>query len=123
MPGFSVRRSSSANIRLKLKGKGGQDKDFPCEGIAGICAQENTPIICNRPHHDAKFNPSIDWAPGSGVKTTACCPITTQNGKVVGVIQASNKVIGGFTEEDLHFLELLGRQAAVTFDLSIKNEQ
>lgn len=115
--------SSSANLRLKLKGKGGQDKEFPCEGIAGVCAQDNTPIICNRPHHDARFNPDIDWAPGSGVKTVACCPMTTVHSKVVGVIQVSNKVIGGYSEEDLHFLDLLGKQAAVTFDLSVKNEQ
>lgn len=73
--------------------------------------QDNTPIICNRPHHDARFNPDIDWAPGSGVKTVACCPMTTVHSKVVGVIQVSNKVIGGYSEEDLHFLDLLGKQA------------
>jgi len=28
-----------------------------------------------------------------------------------------NKVQGGFTDEDLHFLDMLARQAAVTFDL------
>ena len=99
-----------------------QDKLFPCEGLAGICAVENTPILCNRPHHDARFNPEIDWAPGSGVKTCAQVPMTTLAGKVVGVVQACNKVQGGFTQEDIQALDMLARQAAVTFDLCIQSE-
>ena len=56
---------------LRLKGRGSQDKVFPCEGFAGICAAENMPVFSNRPHHDARFNADIDWAPGAGV-TLVC---------------------------------------------------
>jgi GAF domain-containing protein len=114
--------SQSTQFQLRLKGRGTQDKVFPCEGLAGICALENLAIINNRPHHDARFNSEIDWAPGSGVKTVACAPMTNLAGKVVGVIQVSNKEQGGYTEDDAHFLDLLARQAAVTFDLCIKND-
>jgi len=95
---------------LRLKGRGTQDKVFPCEGLAGICAAENMPVFSNRPHHDARFNPDIDWAPGAGVKSVACAPMTNICGKVVGVVQVCNKVHGGFTDEDLHFLDMLARQ-------------
>ena len=105
---------SSANVRMRLKGKGAQDKVLPCDGLAGICAQENCTLLSNRPHHDARFNPDIDWAPGAGVKTVACAPMTTLAGKVVGGLQCTNKALGGFTDEDLFLLEFLARQAAVT---------
>ena len=79
--------------------------------------------------------------------------MTNLAGKVVGVIQVSNKVQGSYTEEDAHFLsvssiqtndaflwffeyrarakrafpdaicnQLLATQAAVTFDLCVKND-
>ena len=79
--------------------------------------------------------------------------MTNLAGKVVGVIQVSNKVQGTYTEEDAHFLsvssiqtndaclrcyecrarakrvfsnascnQLLATQAAVTFDLCVKND-
>ncbi len=115
-------QTGSGAVMLRLKGKGTQDKVFPCEGLAGVCALENSPIACNRPHHDARFNPDIDWAPGSGVKTCACVPMTTLAGKVVGVVQACNKIQGGFSEMDLQALDMLARQAAITFDLCIQSE-
>jgi GAF domain-containing protein len=48
--------------------------------------------------------------------------MTNTNGKVVGVIQVSNKAHGGFTDDDIHFLDMLARQAAITFDLCVKND-
>jgi len=114
--------NQNTTFRLRLKGRGTQDKVFPSEGLAGICAVENMPVVSNRPHHDARFNPDIDWAPGSGVKSVACAPMTNTNGKVVGVIQVSNKAHGGFTDDDIHFLDMLARQAAITFDLCVKND-
>lgn len=113
----------SASFSLRLKGRGTQDKVLPNQGLAGVCAAENLPVISNRPHHDARFDPDIDWAPGSGAKTVACAPMTSLSGKVVGVIQVCNKVHAGYVDEDMHFLDMLARQAAVTFDMCIKNDQ
>jgi hypothetical protein len=115
--------SGSTSFGLRLKGRGSQDRVFPSQGLAGVCASENLPVISNRPHHDARFDPEIDWAPGSGAKTVACAPMTSLCGKVVGVIEVCNKVQGGYTAEDIHFLDMLARQAAVTFDLCVKNDQ
>ena len=114
---------SSTSFGLRLKGRGTQDKVFPSQGLAGVCAAENMPVISNRPHHDVRFNPDIDWAPGSGAKTVACAPMTNLSGKVVGVIQVCNKIHAGYMDEDMHFLDMLARQAAVTFDMCIKNDQ
>lgn len=33
---------------LRLKGRGAQDKVFPAEGLAGICALENMAVLSNR---------------------------------------------------------------------------
>ena len=102
--------------------KGPVDTMFPCEGLAGICAEQNTPIICNRPHHDTRYNSEIDSASGSSTKTLACVPMTNLAGKVVGVILVYNKKHGGFGDEDLYLLDLLGKQAALTFELCLRNE-
>ena len=54
---------------------------------------------------------------------TRCSKDTVVKTLVRGwVLQVCNKVHGGFTEEDLHFLDMLARQAAVTFDLCVKND-
>ena len=95
---------------------------YPCEGLAGICAEQNMPIICNRPHHDTRFNTEIDSASGSSTKTLACAPMTSLGGKVVGVLQVYNKKHGGFGEEDVLLLDLLGKQAALTFELCLRGE-
>jgi len=38
-------RSQKASFGLRLKGRGSQDKVFPTEGLAGICAVENMAVL------------------------------------------------------------------------------
>ncbi|EKX53538.1 hypothetical protein GUITHDRAFT_100524 [Guillardia theta CCMP2712] len=120
---FLIEKDEKNNAMLRVKGRRGDNGLFPCQGLAGACINEKRAIISNRPHHDSRFDALVDWAPSPGVKTIACVPVYTILGKLVGVLQVANKVVGGFTSMDMTCLDLLGRQATVTLELCNKFER
>lgn len=80
--------------------------------IAGWIVKERKPIIISDTQKDPRHFSNISQS--TGVKTTSLLgvPLITKD-KVIGVLEAINKLPGNFSEEDQTLLEALGAQAAV----------
>jgi tRNA-specific adenosine deaminase 1 len=93
-------------------------------GIAGRVALTGDPAVIYDVREEPDFNPSYDSSTFK-TKSMCCVPVKDVEGRVVGVVQAINKlpqrretggggrVKKGFTTEDLGILQQLGNHAAV----------
>lgn len=93
-------------IRLKLG-----------EGIAGICAKEGKSIISNNVQQDSRHSSKIDQESGYVTRSLLTCPMIVK-GKVIGVVQAINKIEGEFDETDKNNFEAFASQAAIAIENS-----
>lgn len=93
-------------IRLKLG-----------EGIAGICAKEGKSIISNNLENDTRHTKKIDEKSGYITRSLLTCPMIIR-GKVIGVVQAINKIDGEFDEVDKNNFEAFASQAAIAIENS-----
>ena len=87
-------------------------------GLAGACFQSGQPINLAEVYQDPRFNPEVDSRTGYRTRSLCCLPIRNRDKAVIGVIQLLNKEEGGFTEEDLSFLQTFGNQAAVFLEMA-----
>lgn len=83
-------------------------------GIAGHAFQSGKGIIIDDAYSDDRFNKGVDEQTGFKTKSILCVPIKTVMGQVIGVAQALNKKEGDFNDRDIHLLEAMATQAAVT---------
>ena len=93
-------------IRLKLG-----------EGIAGTCAKEGRSIITNNAGSDERHTKKIDEKSGYVTRSLLTCPMIIK-GKVIGVVQAINKIDGYFDEVDKVNFEAFASQAAIAIENS-----
>jgi signal transduction histidine kinase/putative methionine-R-sulfoxide reductase with GAF domain len=93
-------------IRLKLG-----------EGIAGLCAKEGKSIISNNLDKDRRHTKKIDNKSGYVTKSLLTCPMIIK-GRVIGVVQAINKIDGEFDENDKENFEAFASQAAIAIENS-----
>ncbi len=93
-------------IRLKLG-----------EGVAGVCALEGKSIISNNIEADLRHTKKIDNKTGYVTKSLLTCPMIIK-GKVIGVVQAINKIDGEFDEIDKNNFEAFASQAAIAIENS-----
>ena len=71
------------------------------EGIAGYVAETKEPVILNDVQSDPRFSNQADTKSGFITRNMICAPVMAHD-KLIGVIQAINKLDGGgFTEEDM----------------------
>ncbi len=91
-------------IRLKLG-----------EGIAGWVAKEGKPLIVNDVQSDKRHYRKADEASQYVTRNILCVPVKIK-GKVIGVIEAVNKINGLFTKGDLSILTYLADQVAIAID-------
>lgn len=93
---------------------------FPLSmGIAGEVAQARVGINIPDAYSDPRFNPEIDTQTGYRTYSILCLPMTSSNGRLIGVIQVLNKNGGGaFDEEDEMLLTALGNHAAIALERS-----
>lgn len=91
-------------IRLKLG-----------EGIAGWVAKEGKPLIVNDVHSDKRHYRKADEASQYVTRNILCVPVKIK-GKVIGVIEAVNKINGLFTKGDLSILTYLADQVAIAIE-------
>lgn len=82
------------------------------EGIAGWVAQERKPQIVNDPANDPRWARKADDKTKFVTRSILCVPMTYQ-GELLGVVQAINRVGGGFTQDDQIILESFASQTAV----------
>jgi signal transduction histidine kinase len=87
-------------------------------GLAGACFQSGQPINLAEVYQDPRFNPEVDSRTGYRTRSLCCLPIRNRDKAVIGVMQLLNKEEGGFTEEDLSFLQTFGNQAAVFLEMA-----
>lgn len=89
------------------------------EGIAGWVAKECKPQIVNDPYSDPRWSKKGDEKTGFKTRSILCVPMV-HHGKLLGVVQAVNKMgADGFSEEDQLVLESFSAQAGV----AIQNAQ
>lgn len=87
---------------------------LPCnKGIAGYCFM-NAEVVCvHDPYHDPRFNPEPDRKSGFVTRNLLTAPMMDIDGRPLGVIQAINKLDGGFDEADHALVQLLAEQSGV----------
>lgn len=101
---FKVSRGKTAPILRRIP---------VSDGVAWWVAQNGRPALVNDVEADPRFTGTIDRITGFKTKNLICVPIKLE-GKVIGVLEAVNKLEGeGFTKEDLQLLTMLSGQAAI----------
>lgn len=83
-------------------------------GVAGHVYTTGKGVIIHDAYTDPHFDRSIDKQTGFRTRSILAAPVRTVKGEVIGVIQTLNKKEGQFTEIDLHLLEQMTMQAAIT---------
>lgn len=87
------------------------------EGIAGTCAKEGKSIIINDVASDTRHFHKVDEKSGYVTRSLLTCPMIIK-GKVIGVVQAVNKIDGDFVELDRNNFEAFASQAAIAIENS-----
>ncbi len=78
------------------------------EGVAGWVAETGRLVNVPNGVQDARFAPRIDAATGYTTRSLLAVPVRAADGRVVGVLQALNKVVpGGFSAPDEVALQAL----------------
>jgi sigma-B regulation protein RsbU (phosphoserine phosphatase) len=87
---------------------------FPADkGIAGNVFKTGKAVNIKDCYEDQRFNREVDIKTGYRTKTLLCVPVTSFNGKRIGVIQVLNKRQGVFTPYDEYLLDLLASHLGV----------
>jgi len=87
------------------------------EGVAGTCAKEGRSIIINDTASDPRHSKKADSKSGFTTKSLLTCPMIIK-GKVIGVVQAINRIEGDFSEIDKNNFEAFSSQAAIAIENS-----
>ena len=85
----------------------------PGKGIAGWVAVNRSPLVLRDVRDDPRFYPGVDETLGFQTRTLACVPLLDGE-RVVGVIEAINKLSDReFSDDDHDLLIVVGQLAAV----------
>jgi two-component system sensor histidine kinase VicK len=87
------------------------------EGIAGTCAKEGRSIIIADAANDPRHSKKADSKSGFVTRSLLTCPMIIK-GKVIGVVQAINRIEGTFEEIDKNNFEAFASQAAIAIENS-----
>jgi diguanylate cyclase (GGDEF)-like protein len=85
------------------------------EGIAGTVWQNGMPMLINDAQNDPRFCERADRATRHQTNSIIAVPLTV-NGEIIGVIEAINKVSGGFSDFDLQMLQFCSNQSAIAIN-------
>lgn len=97
---------------------GGQMKEIRIsinEGVAGWVVREQQPLLVNDVSQDPRFSKKVDDKTQFVTRSILAVPIRLR-GKMMGVLEAINKLGDGFTQGDSELLAALANQTAVTLD-------
>lgn len=87
----------------------------PGQGIAGWVAAHAQPVIVNDVYDDKRFYPKSDRISGFHTHSMLCVPLKVEQ-RVIGVLQAINKMTGHFTEHDLRLLLAISGPVAAAIE-------
>jgi putative nucleotidyltransferase with HDIG domain len=82
-------------------------------GIAGWVAGRGEPAIVSDVTDDPRWNKEVDRKTGYTTRNILCVPMDDAQGERLGVFQCLNRMDGGFTEDDVKFLQAIASQAAI----------
>jgi PAS domain S-box-containing protein len=85
------------------------------QGVAGWVAREGQRLLVPDVREDSYFYPDIDETVGFVTKSVLAVPLKVK-GKVIGVIEAVNKVEGDFSQEDVALLSSMAQWAAIAIE-------
>ena len=86
-------------------------------GLAGHSFRTGEIVAVPDAYADSRFNPAIDAQTGYRTKSALSIPITTRDGRRLGVMQALNRLDGApFDQEDVVRMAAFGAQAAIALD-------
>ncbi|MBI3552003.1 MAG: GAF domain-containing protein [Elusimicrobia bacterium] len=85
------------------------------QGIAGAVAKTKKSEIINDPKSDPRWSPKMDEQSGFTTKSILAVPMNIK-GKLLGVVEAINKIEGSFGEDDARLFEAFASQAAVAIE-------
>jgi sigma-B regulation protein RsbU (phosphoserine phosphatase) len=95
-------------------------------GIVGAAFRTRSIVSVPDAYADPRFNPSSDRATGFVTRSLMASPMVDIHGTPIGVIEAVNKIGGGFTLQDESLMQLFADQAGVAIqrhDLQHKAQQ
>lgn len=95
------------------------------KGLVGAVAENGQTILIPDAYADARFNPEVDRKSGFRTREILCLPLRdVENTRVVGVIQAMNKLGGEkLGPYDLELAEIIGAQVGVVLEQAALREQ
>jgi signal transduction histidine kinase len=103
---------SATNLDLPMMSK----LSVPLEGsIAGWIVTNRQPIIISDASQDSRYFGQVAQVTNTPTTSLLGVPLVTKD-KVVGALEAINKLNGEFTEEDQNILTTLGAQAAIAIE-------
>ena len=73
-------------------------------GIAGWVFRSRSALIVNDPYNDPRFFSGVDKKTGSQTRNILCTPLVNRRQECIGTLQAMNKKVGDFDENDLELL-------------------
>jgi adenylate cyclase len=86
-------------------------------GLAGDSFSRQSPINVTDAYSDTRFNQQVDRDTGYKTRAVLTVPVTTRDGRRLGVMQAFNRLDGApFSETDVARLTAFGAQAAVAIE-------
>ena len=86
-------------------------------GLVGDSFTRQAPINVVDAYADPRFNPQVDLDTGYRTRGVLTAPVTTRDGRRLGVMQAFNRVDGEpFSDTDVARLTAFGAQAAVAIE-------
>jgi Nif-specific regulatory protein len=89
---------------------------FPADqGIAGWVIKEGQSLIVPDVDQDPRHYRGVDDQTGTKTRSIAAVPLRTKN-RIIGVLEAINKIKGVFTIEDVRLLEAFANQLALAFE-------
>jgi serine/threonine-protein kinase len=88
-------------------------------GIAGMVAVSGEPVNIPDAYADPRFDPSVDRRTGHKTRNLLTMPLTTQDGRVLGVFQLINKQGGAFGADDIELLSSLAASAAIAIEQTL----
>ena len=89
---------------------------FPAkQGIAGCVIQEGQSLVVPDVEQDSRWYSRVDAHTGTKTRSIICAPLRTKN-RIIGVLEAINKLQGVFTIEDVQLLEAFANQLALALE-------
>lgn len=82
------------------------------QGVAGHVAQSGQAVNVPTAAADARFFRGVDEKTGYRTESMLCVPMKDRHGRIIGVVQLLNKLVGTFTQEDQATLSALAQECA-----------